>query len=911
MTRSLRNPHEIPLDEVEERLDTSFREGLSSTEARRRLKKYGPNAVRREPRKGFFHILADQWKDLMVLTLMAATVISALMGEGVDAAVIAFIVILNTLLGAIQEYKAEKALEALEKFIPPVALVLRDGVERTVPADEVVPGDVMILRAGMRAVADARLFQCQSLRVDESSLTGESVPVSKHAGHVCSPGTPLAERKSMIYAGTLVVGGGGRAVVTATGDYTEIGRIASLIGKADPGKTPLEKRLNALGKFLLGICLAIAGCLGVVGLLRGHSFHDMLLLSVSLAVAAVPEGLPAIVTLCLAMGVQRLARHGAVVRKLEAIETLGSVTVICTDKTGTITKNRMEVALIAPAGVDDGEGRARKGPTGTTRTTDRSRELEMEILRIATLASDALAGEAEKPTGGRRRMPPGTSSSGQDPLGEDPTEKAIVTRVLEMGIDPVTLRESHPRLGEKPFSSERRMMTTKVRYKKGALICVKGAPDTVIPLCSRMRGKEEVRTLGEEDRRRWEAWVNETAAEGIRILAVACKETAETVPEEEWERDLTFLGCIGLVDPPRPEARKTVERCAEAGIRVVLVTGDHLRTAESVARSAGIAGSDETGLTGADLDGISESTLPARIAKASVFARVSPAHKLRIVRALKKAGHVVAMTGDGINDAPALKEAAVGVAMGAIGTDVARESASVILLDDNLSTMVRAIEEGRAIYDNIRKFIRYLLSCNLGEILTMVGALILELPLPLTPVQLLWMNLVTDGLPALALSVDPPAEDLMKRKPRDPRESLVSPKLLRSIARRGLYIGGATLLIFFWALGTFGFATASTMAFATLVTAQLASAFDARSEDYDITELRTFPNTYLIVALLVSWLGLLAVVQCSYLAPFFNTVPLGARQWGIVTLASILPQTAHIAFTRRPRPSRSLAPASR
>ncbi|MBE3520089.1 MAG: cation-transporting P-type ATPase [Firmicutes bacterium] len=769
---------------------------------------------------------------------------------------------------------------------------------------------MMVMRPGMRAVADARLFQCQSLRVDESSLTGESVPVSKHAGHICFPGTPLAERKNMIYAGTLVVGGWGRAVVTATGDCTEMGRIASLIGKADPGKTPLEKRLNALGKLLLGICLAAAGCLGVVGLLRGHSFHDMLLLSVSLAVAAVPEGLPAIVTLCLAMGVQRLAKRGAVIRKLEAIETLGSVTVICTDKTGTITKNRMEVALVAPAGAHDGEGQAGKGPAGTTWTADRSRELELEILKIATLASDARAGEPES-AGGRGRMPQGKSSSGQELPGEDPTEKAIVTRVLEMGIDPVTLRQSHPRLGEKPFSSERRMMTTKVRYKKGALICVKGAPDTVIPLCSRVRGKEGVRTLREEDRRRWEAWVNETAAEGVRILAVACKETAETAPEEEWERDLTFLGCIGLVDPPRPEARKTVERCAEAGIRVVLVTGDHLRTAESVARSAGIARSDETGLTGADLDRIPESALPARIAKVSVFARVSPAHKLRIVRALKKAGHVVAMTGDGINDAPALKEAAVGVAMGAVGTDVARESASVILLDDNLSTVVRAVEEGRAIYDNIRKFIRYLLSCNLGEILTMVGALMLELPLPLTPVQLLWMNLVTDGLPALALSVDPPVEDLMKRKPRDPGESLVSPKLLGRIVRRGLYIGGATLLIFFWALGTFGFATASTMAFATLVTSQLASAFDARSEEYDITKLRTFSNTYLILAVFVSWLGLFAVVECPYLAPFFNAVPLSPRQWGIVALASILPQAAHMGFTRKPRPSRSLVPVSR
>jgi Ca2+-transporting ATPase len=655
---------------------------------------------------------------------------------------------------------------------------------------------------------------------------------------------------------------------------TEMGRIASMVSSARSQVTPLEERLKALGKTILVACVAICLVLVVLGLMRGLPFHDMFLTGVSLAVAAVPEGLPAVVTLSFAFGVQRMARNGAIVRKLEAIETLGSVTVICSDKTGTLTKNRMEVALVA-APEDLLPGYGGRGASDSLRA---------DILRVALLASDA-------------RHLPGEDAS----TGEDPTEQAIVLGALDAGVDASSLDARFPRIGENPFTPERRMMSVKVLTGEGALVCAKGASDTVIPVCRRQKLAGREVSLRPEDVATWDRWVEEKASRGMRVLAVAeRREGAAARSDREYrEDDLTLRGCLALADPLRPEAAPAVKECRRAGIRPVLITGDHLRTAESVARQAGILAEGETGTTGDALDRIPESRLAQAVDSFRVFARVSPAQKLRIVRGLKKSGHVVAMTGDGVNDAPALKEAAVGVAMGQTGTDVAREAGSMVLLDDNFSTIVKAVEEGRSIYENVRKFIRYLFSCNLGEVITMITAAVFGLPLPLTPAELLWMNLVTDGLPALALSRDPPESDIMTRPPRDPGEGLFSHGLWRRIAARGVYIGVITLVVFLWTLSSGDVDSASTMAYATLVTVQLAAAFDCRSEEKPVFRLGLFTNLSLVLACTLSWLMLFATIQFRPVASLFRTVPLTAAQWLLVFLVSVFPDLFRAAFSGR------------
>ena len=898
------SPHEVLL-----LFGTDAARGLSRKEARRRLKRYGPNRIIKRKRPGFLSIFTGQFQDLMVLTLLGATVISAAMGEFIDSLVIACIVALNAILGAVQEYKAEEALELLENYAPPSAFVVRDGTEQEIDREEVVPGDLLVLTPGQRVAADARLVEATFLQVEEAVLTGEALPVTKDASLILPYGTPLPERKNMVFAGTLITRGKALAVVTATGMETEMGKIAGLLSSATGQKTPLETRLESLGKVILVICLAICAVLGVLGLMRGMPFHEVFLAAVSLAVAAIPEGLPATVTLCLAIGVQRMAKNGAIVRKLEAIETLGSVTVICTDKTGTLTKNRMEVVeIVLPEDLRVPSEGARAPSSETTGTSVPGhgvggRESHShfkygdrrfrEILEVAVLASDA-------------RHPPGDRS-----LGEDPTEQAIVARSLDAGIDVAFLDERHPRLAERSFSPERRMMSTKVKTSEGALICVKGATDTVIPLCRSQKVQDRVMDLGPKDREAWEKWVDSRASKGMRVLAVAKRMEAQgsgnrglkglqevTDPEGYQETGLVLLGCLVLADPLRPQAKDSVERCKIAGIRPVLVTGDHLRTAESVARETRILSREEEGITGEMLDRIPESQIPSVVESYRVFARVSPVHKLKIVRGLKKKGHVVAMTGDGINDAPALKEAAVGVAMGCSGTDVARESSSIILVDDDFSTIVKAIEEGRCIYENIRKFIRYLLSCNLGEVITMAVSAILGLPVPLSPIQLLWTNLVTDGLPALALSMEPPDRDIMKKPPRDPREGIFSHGLLGKILTRGTYVGGVTTLMFVAGLKLWDVKTASTMAFATLVTVQLVFALDCRSETRSFLEIGLFSNMYLVGACVISWLMLYATVCLQPLRVVFDTVPLSISQWLGIFFVSVLPAVFGVVFRK-------------
>ena len=840
--------------------------GLTSREAAKRLKAHGPNRISSRARAGMLAIFASQFKDPMVLTLLLATAVSAVMKEAMDAVVISAIVLLNGMLGTLQEWKAERSLEALEDLAPPLAWVVRDGKLASISREEVVPGDLMALWPGVRVPADGRIVSAKSLQVEEAALTGESLPVSKRADVVLAQNTPLPDRRNMVYGGTLVTRGEGYALAVATGMDTEMGRIANLVRSARSQPTPLEVRLEALGRVVLGACVGICLALMAVGVLRGLPFRDMFLTGVSLAVAAVPEGLPAVVTLSLAFGVQRMAKSGAIVRKLEAVETLGSVTVICTDKTGTLTRNSMEVVdVAAPEDLWPG-ARATRG-------------VHADILLVALLASDA-------------RHLPDSEASG----AEDPTEQAIVKGALGAGIDVNSLDARFPRMAEMAFSPERRMMSVKVATEKGALICVKGASDRVIPLCRTERVGERDVLLGQKEREAWDRWVEEKAGQGMRVLAVAERK----VPQEEYAEDgLTLRGCLAMADPLRPEAADAVLECKRAGIRPVLITGDHLRTAESIARQAGILDRDGKGTTGDVLDKTPESRLPQLVDSCKVFARVSPAHKLRIVRALKKAGHVVAMTGDGVNDAPALKEAAVGVAMGKTGTDVAREASSMVLLDDDFSTIVEAVREGRSIYDNVRKFIRYLFSCNLGEVFTMMIATIAGLPLPLTPAELLWMNLVTDGLPALALSWEPPDPDVMDRPPRPPGEGLFSRGLWFRIVGRGAYVGAAALTAFMWGLLRGDPALASTLAYATLVTVQLVSAFDCRSEERTVAELGLFTNPLLLVACGLSWVMLFVTIQLRPLASLFRTVPLSLEEWSVVLALSVFPDLFKAAFLRR------------
>lgn len=852
--------------------------GLHTREARRRLSRYGPNRIVKKARPGWLKLLLSQFTDPMVVTLLGATAISAFMGETVDTVVIFAIVLLNAVLGVVQEYKAEESLKALEVYSPSACWVLRNGAKVEIHSEAVVPGDIVLLWPGVRVPADGRLVSSRSLQLEESILTGEPFPASKDSEAVLPEATGLSGRKNMAYSGTLVTRGSGTMVVTATGMSTQMGQIASLLQSAESQKTPLESRLESLSKALLVACLGICVTLGVIGFLKGIPFHEMFLTAVSLAVAAIPEGLPATVTLCLAMGVQEMAGKGAVVRKLEAIETLGSVTVICTDKTGTLTRNQMEILEIGVPGVHGIETVLMDFPFKPDRA------LVEHILEVGVLASDA-------------RHPPGDRSIAM----EDPTEQAIVGGYVRLGYDPAVLDAGYPRVDSRPFTPERRMMSVMVDTPVGPLICIKGATDTVIPLCIAQEAGGRMLKLEKNEVSAWEEWVSERAATGMRILAVAKRQAHASESGGYNEERLVLLGCLAMADPLRAEAASSVEKCRVAGIRPVLITGDHLKTAESIARETHILSRDGHGITGEYLDTIPESLLGATVEQYNVFARVSPAHKLKIVRALKQQGHIVAMTGDGINDGPALKEAAVGVAMGKSGSDIARESSSIVLLDDNFSTIVKAVEQGRAIYDNIRKFIRYMLSCNLGEVITVGLAVLLGLPMPLTPIQILMMNLVTDGLPALALSMDPPDASIMKRPPRNPDESLFAGGLSGLIFKRGIYVGVATLLMFIEALRIWDLPTASTMAFATLVTVQLVSAIDCRSETQSPWEIGILSNKYLIGACALSWLMLLAAVQIPALGVLFDTVPLTGVQWLVIFLVSVMPDVFRMAYHSKSR----------
>ena len=842
--------------QVLDTLDTDPDQGLSQGEGARRLAGYGENKLEKAKPPGLFRQVLAQLRDPMILVLLAAAALSFFAGGGqdwLDTAIILLIVVFNTVISVSQEDNARKALEALEKLAAPRARVLREGVERRLESTHLVPGDILLLEAGDYVPADGRILWAAGLQTDESAMTGESLPVHKRAGDGLPPDTPLAERKNMVIGGTVVTGGRAKVVVTATGMQTEMGKIAGLLLRQGQGETPLQRKMKEVSRVLSLVCVGVCAVMFGVGMLQHRDILDMFLTAVALAVAAIPEGLPAIVTIVLAVGVGRMARRNAIIKRLPAVETLGCASVICSDKTGTLTKNQMTVLEVwtpAPAHRD----------------------------RALTLGT--LCGDAQEGPGGY--------------IG-DPTETAIAQAAAQAGLEKATLERDMPRRGEAPFDSVRKRMATCHALPNGeALVAVKGAPEAVLARCTHLLGAQGPRPLTDGDRRRIAQVGGDLAGQALRVLAVAQRlqpALPKSMAAEGLEAELTFVGLIGMMDPPRPEVRQAVDRCAGAGIRPVMITGDHKDTAVAIAKQLNIYRPGDKAIDGAGLDFLPQETLEEEIEAFSVYARVTPEHKMRIVQAWQRRGHVVAMTGDGVNDAPALKAADIGCAMGKTGTDVAKGAADMILTDDNFATVVAAVEQGRGIYANIRKAIHYLLSCNIGEILTIFLATLLPVSqAPLSPVQLLWLNLVTDSLPALALGMEPVEKTAMTQPPRGKEEPLFSRAFSRRLAWQGALVGGITLLAYglgFHLTGTF--AVANTMAFATLTFSQLFHAFDVRSETTPLFRLGVLSNKAMNKAFLAGAALQAAVLLAPPLQGAFSVVPLALEQWGMVLALALTP----------------------
>ncbi|HXF70437.1 MAG TPA: calcium-translocating P-type ATPase, SERCA-type [Thermoflexus sp.] len=861
--------HTLPVEVCLERLESGL-EGLRQTEAARRLREHGPNQLEAARRVSPWSILIGQFKNLLVLILLVATVLSILLGHGTEAVVIMIIVGLAVLLGFLQEYRAERALEALRRMAAPMATVVREGQEERIPAEQLVPGDIVVLHAGDRVPADLRLIEAINLQIDESVLTGESVPVEKTTVPIPDPQIPLGDRKNMAYAGTIVTYGRGKGLVVATGMRTEFGAIARMLQTIEQEKTPLQENLDRTGKILARAALAVVAIIVALGLLRGQPWLEMLIFGLALAVAVVPEALPAVVTISLAMGVQRMVRRNALVRRLAAVETLGSTDVICTDKTGTLTRNEMTVRQIVLCGQRWEVTGTGYEPVGEFRIDGRpavpSPALQ-RLLRDAVLASDARL----------FRQPDGTWQA-----QGDPTEIALIVAAAKAGLDQGDLNARYPRVHEIPFTSERKRMTTLHHGPEGVFAACKGAPEMVLDCCARWLADGKEVPLSQGDRERILDLANGMAAQGLRVLAVAEKPDAHV---EDAEHDMTFLGLVGMIDPPRPEAKRAIQVCREAGIRVIMITGDHPATARAVAQELDLL---QTGrvITGSQLDTLSDEDFERQAEEIEVYARVSPIHKYRIVTALQKKGHIVAMTGDGINDAPALKKADIGVAMGITGTDVSKEAAAMVLLDDNFASIVAAVEEGRTIFNNIKKYLSYLLSSNVGEILLLATASFLGLPPPLSAAQILYVNLATDGLPALALSADPPEPDLMRRPPRNPRAGIFARPLVALMLAGGIWSAFVNLMLFVWALASGrSLQESMTMAFVSLVLIQFFKAYNFRSDRHSILR-DPFANRWLNLAVLWELFMLLMILYVPFLKNMFGVYSLPLIDWVIVLLAS-------------------------
>lgn len=868
--------------------DNKTTEGLSSSEAKARLLKDGENVLVAKRKNGPIKIITSQFKDALVIILLICTVVSIFMGEYTEAIAIAIIVLLNAIMGAMQEYKAEKTIEALRNMASPKAKVKRDSKICVIEASKLVKGDIIYVEAGDRVPADAVILEQTQLSADEAMLTGESVPAQKQITQSTDDACE-SNRVDQLYMGTVVTTGKGKARVIATGMNTQMGKIAGMINEIEEEATPLQKRLEQLGKYIGIGCLIVCGIVSVTGILRGENPFDMLITGVSLAVAAVPEGLPAIVTIALALAVSRMVKKKALVRKLHTVETLGCATVICSDKTGTLTQNKMTVKRLFVADKDievTGEGYEKSGEfkfCGNRVNVRRDNAGEM-LMHAAVICNNAsLLNEEFK---GRDRAT--NIAKGSYEVMGDPTEIALLVMAGKCGVFKKELNQSFEILDEIPFDSTRKMMSVIVKNEVGKkYILTKGAPDVILNRC-RYIYNTQIEALDSKKRIAIEHKNEEFAQKALRVLGFAYREIGED-ERGDLERELVFLGLTGMVDPPRPEVRNAVRICRTADVKTVMITGDHKTTACAIAKEVDIFRDGDFVLTGAEIDLLNDSQLRSKVATTTVFARVNPEHKLRIVRAFKQRGEIVAMTGDGVNDAPAVKEADIGVSMGISGTDVTKQAADIILLDDNFATLVSAVEEGRVIYANIRKFIRYLLSCNVGEVLTMFLGMLMGMPTVLLPIQILIVNLVTDGLPAIALGLEPAEKDIMKKKPRAQTDSVFSGGLLSKILFRGAIIALTTLAVFTTLYKQSGeLDVARTGAFVTLVLTQLLHVFECKSESKNIFTVPYVNNIKLIGSVFVSLAVILAVVYFAPLKMIFSTVSLTASEIITVVLYSLI-----------------------
>ncbi len=847
--------------------------GLDSASAAERLAIYGANELQASRRISPWEILFEQFKNVLILILLGATAISLFLGHGIESVVIAVIVLFAVLLGFVQEYRAERAIEALRQMAAPTAAVLRDGTEVRIPARELVPGDVIFLHVGDRIPADARLIEAFNLQVEESALTGESVPVEKHVRALENVDMPVGDRKNMVYAGTAVAYGRGKALVVATAMQTEFGKIAKMLQDVESGRTPLQQNLDKVGTALARATFAIVAIIVALGLLRGQPFIEMLIFGIALAVAVVPEALPAVVTISLAIGVQKMVKRHALIRRLPAVETLGSTSVICSDKTGTLTKDEMTVRKIYVAGDVFSVSGAGYRPEGVfSMNGGTPSEVSPGLRKL--LVAGVLASDTHLVSG----------QDGSWDIKGDPTEGALVVAAAKAGLQKESLDSEYPRVYEIPFSSETKRMTTLHQTNGTVTAYAKGAPEVILSGCDFVLTPDGAQRLNEAGRGQILSQAQILADEALRVLGISVKYDAVA---ETAEREMIFLGLVGMIDPPRPEAKAAIQVCAGAGIHPVMITGDHPVTARAVACELGLLHNGTRVVTGADLEEMSDEQLRNEVETISVYARVSPSHKLRVVTAWQARGHIAAMTGDGVNDAPALKKADIGIAMGITGTDVTKEAAAMTLTDDNFASIVAAVEEGRSVFGNIKKYLMYLLSSNIGEIGLMAGSALLGLPLPLTAVQILYVNLATDGLPALALSVDPPEKDLMKRKPRDPSTGIFTRPVVILMVLGGIWSTIMNLGLFTWALNTGkSLEEAMTMTFVSLVLIQFFKAYNFRSDRHSILD-QPFSNKWLNIAILWELALLFVIIYVPFLHEAFGTYYLPLADWGIILSLAI------------------------
>lgn len=861
-------------EEVQKELQVDPTSGLSTREAKERLEKYGENKLKGKPKKSLVSLFFAQLKDMLIYVLLGAAVITVVIGEYVDALIILLVVVLNAVIGVIQEYKAEKAIEALQQMTTPKSLVRRDGEVKEINSEEIVPGDIVILDAGRYVPADIRLLESANLQIEESALTGESVPSEKSANEIHEdPKTPIGDKTNMAFMSTLVTYGRGEGVVVGTAMETEMGKIAKILDEDIEEMTPLQKRLEELGKILGFIAIGICALIFVIALFQKRDLFEMFLTAISLAVAAIPEGLPAIVAIVLALGVTRMSKINAIVKKLPAVETLGSVNIICSDKTGTLTQNKMTVVKYYTL-----NGLKEVPTTGTGFEAEKD---EKELMKSFVLCSDA------------------TYENGQST--GDPTEVALVVLGEKFSLSRKTLHAEHKRLGEKPFDSDRKLMSTLNEVENGYRVNTKGAIDNILKISSNALVDGKVVPLTEEMKASYLKIAEQMSDDALRVLGAAYKDIDHVIEPEEMEKDLTVIGIVGMIDPPRLEVKASIAEAKGAGITPVMITGDHKNTAVAIAKELGIAASIEQSITGAEIDELSDEEFSARINDYRVFARVSPEHKVKIVKAYKAKGNIVSMTGDGVNDAPSLKNADIGVAMGITGTDVSKGASDMILTDDNFTTIVRAIEEGRNIYSNIKKSVIFLLSCNLGEVVAVFASVLFFWPVPLLPTQILWINLITDTLPAIALGIDPGDKDVMKRKPRNPKESFFAGGAGFRAILGGVLIGILTLAAFYFGLSEHGYSLGSknipedtltyarTMAFVVLAASQLFYSLTMRNSSKSIFQVGLFSNKYLIGAIIVGLILQLGVITVPFLAGAFKVQMISGRDWGLVILFALVP----------------------